>query len=904
MSKENKKSFLRKIERVVEEVQKVSWYTLSVSDIFLKLNSSPEGLSQDEAQKRLSIYGTNELPQEESEPVWKLLLNQFKSPLMYIMLAAFFVSLFIGNGGEAIFIGIVMVSNAIVGFYQEYKANSSIRALKGAIKFKARVLRAGREQEIEVKNIVPGDVLVVHAGDKVVADCRIIEQTGLKVNEASLTGESKSVEKNSRVLKDETPVSDRQNMIFMGTLVEEGSAKVLVVETGTKTEYGDIVRLLKETPEEATPLQKTMLSLSKIIGIFISIFVGAILIEGYLKGLPFIEIFSTALALFVSAIPEGLLPAVTIVLAIGMRRILRHKGLVRRLASTETLGGVTLICTDKTGTLTEGKMTVSRLLSLSGDYEFDFKKVGPKSVSDINKEILRIPTFTNDAFIENPEAGIDDIVIRGRPTEVALLKAAFVLGIDKYDLNKKHKVNGTVFFSSERKYSASLREMPGAEDKLFVIGAPEKIVSLATEVLDVNGEKVKISSPKGQNLIKQMQDLIDDGYRLIASAYKDFGGVDYKNLEDEVSDLVLVGFIALSDPVRSDVAEAFRKTEKAGIKTVIITGDHKATALAVAKEIGLPILPDQVLEGAEIEHMTPDDLKKRVANTLLFARVSPRHKLQIVEAYQKRGEVVAMFGDGVNDAPALKMADIGVAVSSEVDAVREVADLVLLDSGFNTVVKAIEGGRMIFRNIRRVFLYLIVQDFSQFFLFLVSIALGLPLPLIAAQLFMINIVESGLPDLALTTEEDTDGLMDEPPRKPGESILNKPSFRWMISVFALSGLFAIGFYYFVLNITGDVQLTRTMVMLLMCMESLFLALVVRSFKKPILRKDIFANKWLTSAIIISFVMILAAVYYPPLQNVLQTVSLTTSQFMFTVIANVLLVFFVDEVKKKLFNAPE
>ncbi len=897
--KEN--NFLQKIERVLEKVQKVSWHSLSVNDVFLRLKSSPEGLSQDEAENRLSFYGFNELPQEEPESVWKLILNQFKSPLMYIMLAAFFVSIFIGNMGEAIFIGIVMVSNAIVGFYQEYKANSSILALKGVIKLRARVLRAGREQEIEVRNITPGDILVIHAGDKVVADCRILEASGLKANEASLTGESKSVEKSAHKLKEDTPVSDRSNMVFMGTFVEEGSAKVLVVETGTKTEYGDIVRLLKETPEEATPLQKTMLSLSKIIGVFISIFVGIIILEGYLKGLPFAEIFSTALALFVSAIPEGLLPAVTIVLAIGMRRILHHKGLVRRLASTETLGGVTIICTDKTGTLTEGKMTVSRLLSLEGDFEFDHKKVGPKSVSEVNKMILQIPTFTNDAFIENPEASLDDIVIRGRPTEIALLKAAFALGIDKYKLNKKHKVKDSVFFSSERKFSASLRKMPNGSDRLFVIGAPEKILSLATDFLGADGKIYKASSPEAQEMILKMEEMINDGYRLIASAYREFENIGYKNLEDEVGNLTLVGFIALTDPVRSDVAEAFRKTEKAGIKTVIITGDHKATALAVAKEIGLPILPEQVLEGAEIEHMSPDELGKRVAGTLLYARVSPRHKLQIVEAYQKHGEVVAMFGDGVNDAPALKMADIGVAVSSEVDAVREVADLVLLDSGFNTVVKAIEGGRVIFRNIRRVFLYLIVQDFSQFFLFLIAIALGLPLPLIATQLFFINIVESGLPDIALTTEEDKDGIMDEPPRKPGESILNKPSFRWMLSIFAVSGLFAIAFYFFVLKITDDIALTRTMVMLLMCMESLFLSLSVRSFKKPILRRDILGNKWLTSAIIISFIMILFAIYYEPLEGLLQTVSLSWAEFLFTITVNIFLISFVDQLKVKFFN---
>lgn len=902
MLKPKKKNIFQKIEKIIDTINKVEWHSLSVEEIFTKLNSSPEGLSHEEVSKRLSQYGRNELPQEKTEPVWKIILSQFKSPLMYIMLAAFFISLFIGNKGEAIFIGIVMVSNALVGFYQEYKANSSIVALKSMIKFRARIIRAGREQDVAVENIVPGDILIIHAGDKISADCRIIESSGLKVNEASLTGESKAIEKNARKIKEGLQISDQSNMIFMGTLAEEGFAKVIVVETGSKTAYGDIVRMLKETPEESTPLQRTILSLSKIIGIFISIFIGIIIIEGSLKGLPFAEIFSTALALFVSAIPEGLLPAVTIVLAIGMRRILNHKGLVRRLASTETLGGVTVICSDKTGTLTEGKMNVSKLLSLQdGEFDFNYKKVGPNSLGEVNKTILKIATFTNDAFIEDPEVELEKIVIHGSPTEQAVLKASLYAGFNKKELNETHEIKDTVFFSSERKYAASLRKTPEGKETLFVVGAPERILARATKILQKDTNEINIESQEAKTLLLKMESLIHSGYRVIASAYKNIDGKEYENLENEINDLTIAGFIVLSDPVRPDVAEVFRKTERAGIKTVIVTGDHKETAVAIAKEIGLPISPEQILEGSDIENLSPDELKERVPSILLYARVSPRHKLQIVEAYQKHGEIVAMFGDGVNDAPALKMAEIGVAVSDKVDAVREVADLVLLDSGFGTIVKAIESGRVIFRNIRRVFLYLIVQDFSQFFLFFVSIALSLPLPLIATQLFLINIVESGLPDIALAAEDDKDGIMDEPPRKPGESILNKPSFNWMLSIFAISGTLAFGFYYLVLKMTGNIEITRTMVMLLMCMESLFLSLSVRSFKRPILRKDIFDNKWLTLAIIISFGMILFAIYYPPLQSILETVPLTWKQLLATLLANLLLIHFVDKIKILFFN---
>lgn len=901
MSLQKRKTFLQKIEKVVEEVKKVPWHSFTALQISTRLKTSEEGLSSDEANKRLSFYGANELPEGEKEPAWKLLLNQFKSPLMVIMVLAFGVSVFIGNMGEAIFIGIVMVSNALVGFYQEYKANSSISALRSMIRLRARVIRGGREQEILAKDVVPGDILVVYAGDKIVADCKILHATSLKVNEASLTGESKAIQKKVKKLKKETVVSDRSNMLFMGTTIEEGSAKAVVVETGSRTEYGDIVKMLKETPEDPTPLQKTIVSLSKIIGIFISVFVGVIVLEGYLKGVPMNEIFSSALALFVSAIPEGLLPAVTIVLAIGMRRILQHKGLVRRLASTETLGGVTIICTDKTGTLTEGNMTVKRLLSLEGDFVFSWNQKHLGKISDFNKFILETGTFTNDAFIEDPNVDLDHIVVRGRPTESALLKASFVSGIEKYDLNRDYAVLDTVFFSSQNKFSASLRVTPEGKNRLFVIGAPEKILSLSKSVLGADGKKKRMSDKKVKNLLEKMESHINSGHRLIATAYRDIKKTKYKNLEDEVKDLILTGFIVLTDPVRKDVASAFVSTRKAGIKTVIITGDHSATAVAVAKEIGLNISKEQILIGAEIEKMTDDEIFEKVPDILLYARVSPRHKLQIVSAYQRRGEVVAMFGDGVNDAPALKMADIGVAVSSEVDAVREVADLVLLDSGFKTIVGAVEQGRVIFKNIRRVFLYLIVQDFSQFFIFFISLLLGLPLPLVATQLFFINLVESGLPDIALTTENDRDGVMDEPPRAPGESVLNKQSFRWMISVFALSGITAMIFYYVSLSAVGDIETARTMVMLLMCMESLFLVFSVRSFHKPIIRKDIFSNKWITGAVLISLVMVFLAIYWAPLQSILYTVSLSAPQFMFAVVTNIILIGLIDEVKMRFFS---
>lgn len=892
------KSKIQDIESVTERVLKEKWHSLKIEEVYSRLQSPEQGLSSIEAVERLKFYGKNELPEEESDPAWKLFLRQFNSPLMYIMMVAIFISFFVGHTSDTYFIIVVVVSNAIVGFYQEHKANKSLNSLKNLIKQKTRVLRSGREQEVDVSSVVPGDIVILRAGDKIPADGRIIEYSGLKVNEAPLTGESRPIDKNMDQVSPDVEIGDRTNMVFMGTLVEEGSAKILVVETGVKTEYGDIVRLLEETKEEPTPLQRTVVYLSKVIGIFITLVVVFIVGEGYLAGRPMEEIFSTALALFVSAIPEGLLPAITIVLTLGMRRILRYKGLVRRLAATETLGGVTVICTDKTGTLTEGKMQVSKVVVVGEDYDID-------STQDISNGVLETmekAVLCADAYIENPESIKEKMIFRGRPTEQAILKAGVSMGIIKNVIESKYKQIDSVFFSSERKFSASLRDVGKEDYSMCVIGAPERILERVSFVLTPNGVR-GVKSEEYKELMEELDSLIKRGFRVVASAYKNIPVNKFEkgSLEKEVEELILVGFIALDDPVRPDVAKAFHDTKRAGIKTIIITGDHRATAQAVASKIGFNIEEDEILEGHNLEKLSDLELSEKIGSIKLYSRVSPRHKLRIVKLLQEKGEVVAMFGDGVNDAPALKAADIGVAVNSEVDAAREVADIVLLDSSFSTIVKAIEQGRIIFANIRRVFLYLITQDFSQFFLFLVSIAIGLPLPLVAVQLLLVNLVESGLPDLALTTEEEKDGVMDEPPRNPKESILHGPSKYWMIYIFTISGGLAFILYYLALQITENIELTRTMLTAFLCMESLFLALSLRSFKKNIIRKDLFSNGWITSAVIISFGALLLSIYWKPMASVLYLVPLSLSAWMMIVGTNVFEILLVDHFKRRFFK---
>lgn len=881
------------------------WHSLDIRDVFAQIESSISGLTKKEVEERLSRFGKNELPPEKQSPAWLLFLRQFNSPLMYIMMVATAISFSVHNLSEGIFILIVLVSNAIVGFYQEYKANASLRALKGVIKLRARVVRDNKEQEIDASEIVPGDVLIIRAGDRVPADGRIIESRTLKLNEATLTGESKAVQKDALADVDaDAEIGDRLNMVFMGSVVEEGLAKIIVLETGVRTQYGDIVMLLKETEEEPTPLQLMTISLSKIVGIGIFIVTAIIVLEGYLTGRPLSEIFEVALALFISGIPEGLLPAITIVLALGMRRILKQKGLVRRLASTETLGGVTVICTDKTGTLTEGKMAVTGIVTADQELsaeELHDKKILRSKASLASRRLALSGLLSNDAFVENPGAENNELIIRGTLTEQALLRVAIQFGFDTYEEDKKNELIDQILFSSDHKYSATLRRASDTHLDFYVIGAPEQIIK-RTKSLVVGDKELSQDSDEYKKIIARLEDFVSQGYRVVASAYKAVPlDAKYDDLHEIVNNVSLLGFIILTDPIREDVVGAFAETNRAGIRTIIVTGDHKQTASVVAKKIGFDLTPNQIVEGHDIETMDEGTLQERSKTIALYARVSPRHKLRIVNALQRNSEVVAMFGDGVNDAPALKAADIGVAVGTQVDAVREVADIVLLTSGFKTIVKAIEQGRIIFSNIRKVFLYLIVQDFSQFFLFMVSILAGLPLPLIATQLLLVNLVESGLPDLALTTEQEKDGIMNEPPRPPKSSILDMSSKIFMVSVFLISGTVATLFYFTTLYFTQDIDKTRTMMMILMCFESLFLVFAMRSFKKTIFRKDIFSNHLLSGAVLISLGMVLVSVYVPYFQEVFSTQALPVSLWVIIMCVGLLQVSIVDRLKIYLFT---
>ncbi len=886
-----------------------NWHALTLDKVFDEVRSNKGGLADSDATGRLKKFGRNILPQEKPYSRIRLFLRQFNSPLMYILFTTVGISFLLKHHADAIFIIIVLLINTTVGFYQENKANRSLLALKQMVRVRARVLRGGNEKEIDSEEISIGDVVFLKSGDKVPADGRIIESRGLRINEASLTGESQAVEKEAEgaVLNESAALPDRVNMVFMGTIVEEGRAIMIVTSTGVNTQIGKVVSLLKKTKEGKTPLQRKITTLSWWIGGFIIFLVVVIIIEGYFMEKDFATVFVAALALAVSAIPAGLLPAITVILVLGMRRILKQRGLVRKLAATETLGSVTVICTDKTGTLTEGKMQVSHILTsskeLMGDNISDLRKDGDANGIESHISALKIATLVNDAFVENPEAELQEWIIRGRPTDKALLLAGMQAGLSKQDLEKQYHLVDKVSFEAENKFAATLCKEDDGQSVLFVIGAPEEIISRCVK-LDVDGKRIKLNTSQAGELIKKLEALTEKGSRVLACAHKNYKGVaKYQKLTELVKELSLVGFIALKDPLRKDAKESIAVTKRAGIRTVIVTGDHRLTAKAIAEEIGLDARDENIIEGKDLETISDNELRERSKTISIYARVSPRHKLRIVNALQANGEVVAMFGDGVNDAPAIKSADIGVAVGSGTDVAREVSDLVLLDDNFKTIVKAIEQGRVVFQNIRKVLIYLAVNDFSEIFLFLVSMAMGLPIPLLPAQILWINLVESGFPDIALTTEQETKGLMDEKPKSRKEPVLNGPMKKWMTAIFFVTGID--GFLFFILfwRFTGNLDKTRTIVFVFMCVASLFLSFSVRSFRKTIFRKDIFSNRYLVAAVGASFFLLLLSIYSPLLQNILATQPLSATEWLL-IFGVCLIEITIIEVFKKRFFASE
>lgn len=850
---------------------KVKFYHLSIDEAVKQLDTTQHGLTAHEAKRRLGYYGSNRLPEERQRSWWQLLFEQFTSPLIYILLIAAVISFIMHERVDATVILIAVCIQVAVGFIQEFKAQKSLAALKQVITLQARVRRDAAEQVIHATELVPGDIVLLQAGDKIPADARIIENGEFEVNESALTGESEPVSKtNKKIDAAEVSLGDRTNMIFAGTVATKGSAIVMITHTGAYTEIGHIAQMLKDIVDEPTPLQLQLTQFSKKVSILVVCIAIVIFFTGYFTGSNLIETFTVAVAVAVSAIPEGLAIAVTIILAVGMQRILQRRGLVRKLVAAETLGSTNVICTDKTGTLTEGNMQVTEVVTWESNFALADKKLTfPDGAKDI-LFALRVGLLCNDAKVDNPTDQISEYVISGNLTERALLFAAMQAGWQYDTVLKEAPRIDTIPFDSSIKYMATLhREAQGR--MLYVKGAPEIITAKCTKILEA-GKAVEFTQAKQTQFDKKFIALSKKGLRIIALAYK---------ISDQaktiagmgLDELVLVGYIGIRDPLRPEAKRTVELCQQAGIKIVMITGDHKLTAQAVAQELGLECYAHNIMEGHELDQLSQHDLNKQVVDITVYARVTPEHKLRIVQAWQANGMVVAMTGDGINDSPAIKAADIGVALGSGTDVAKETANLVILDNNFSTIVAAVEEGRGIFDNIKKTVLYLLSDSFSEVILITGSLILRLPVPLVAAQILWINIVNDSFPSLAMTQEPKEPDSMREPPRGHQNTILSY-EVKWLMAVVSLTtGLFNLVLFYYLYHTGVDLHLAQTIIFASLGIDSLIFMFSLRSLRKMLYQLKLLSNPWLVGALVLGVAAQLLPIYVPWLQPYFHTVAL-------------------------------
>ena len=882
---------------------KTNYYNLSAGKVLEKLKSNASGLLIKEAERRLEKYGLNQLLEEKKVSWLIILLSQFKSPLVYILVAAVLISFVLGDFIDGYVIIGAIVINVIVGFIQENKAQGALSALKKVITLQARVIRDGQKRLIKATEVVPGDIFFLEAGDKVNADARLITTNDLKANEASLTGESSPVLKNTEVLKGEVSLGDRKNSIFMGTVIIQGTGLAVVTRTGLETELGKIASLVHETKEEPTPLQKKLSSFSRKLGLIILAICVAILFIGLISGRDFIEMFTVSVAVAVAAIPEGLLVAMTIILALGMQRILKKQGLVRKLVAAETLGSTTVICTDKTGTLTEGEMRVDKFITKHHELNLKSKSLVPKIGRAESHELmlaLRIGMLNNDAYIVNPEAELEKWKVYGNLTERALLIAGAQIGLVKEELEKETPRLATMPFDSTKKYMVTLHEFKAKENIIYLKGAPEKVIAMSNFIKSGETHE-RLSQSDRQKIIRKYEVMSRKGLRMLALGYKRIS-VNEKNLKkmcDPCQDFTFVGLVGIKDPLRPEAKETIKTCQNAGIRTVMVTGDHKLTAMAIANEIGLGVKDKNILEGKDLDKISDNDLTKRVKDITVYARVSPKDKIRIVDAWQARGEVVAMTGDGVNDAPALKSADIGVALGSGTDVAKETADLVILDNNFKTIVAAVRQGRVIFDNIKKVALYLLSDSFSEVLLISGSLFFGLPLPLLAAQILWINLVTDGFPNIALANEPIEEEVMEGRPAPKDAPLLNKEMNFLIFLISLITGIGNLLLFYFIWKLTGDIERSRTIVFVALGLDSLLYVFSIRSLRHSIFTGGLFHNKYLILAVLAGLSLQLVAIYIPFLQNILRTVALGLIDWLIILVVCLLVITFI-EISKHIF----
>jgi len=850
-----------------------AWHTKTTGEVFQAFNTSPEGLSSEEVEWRLKKYGPNELKEAKKVTALDIFLGQFKDIFVIMLIIATGVAYYVDfTKGEtptdAITIAAIVVLNAVVGFIQEYRSERAMEAMKRLTAPKARVIRDGKEVVLPAKELVPGDILLLEAGDRVAADARLIQVVDLKTDEAVLTGESTPVEKTTEPVEERTPVGDRRNMLFTATHIIYGRGKGIITATGMTTEFGKIAEMVQAVEEEKTPLEQKLEGFAKKIGLIVIVVCAVVFVlELFDPARPgeIIESFLTAVALAVSAVPEGLPAVVTVTLALGARELAKRNAIIRRLSSAETLGATTVICSDKTGTLTKGEMTVRKIYvngeaveitgvgyEAKGEFYLKGKKIYAKEDQSLSRLLMGATLCSN--------ANYNGKDIIGDTTEGALIVAAAKAGFIEEELEGQYTRVHEVPFTSERKRMTTVNKSPEGILLVFTKGAPEIVLSRCTHVLK-DGRTKKLSEKERKAILKSNEDMANQALRVLGVAFKELTDIEPESLEEKSDEerineslennLVFIGLAGMIDPPREEAKEANSLCQKAGIKTVMITGDHKLTAVAVAKEIGI-MQSGIALTGEELDKISDEEFEKIVQDVDVYARVSPEHKLRIVKALKKKGEIVAMTGDGVNDAPALKQSDIGVAMGiTGTDVTKEAADMVLADDNFATIVRAVEGGRTIYDNIRKFSFFLLRSNFDELLVIGTFALLGLELPLTAGMILWINLMTDGAPAIALSQDPSSGDTMKRPPRKPEEGLLHGRLASILATFVTQFTGTAVLFYvaYYIWH--EPLEEARTLAFMQATMQELVVLWNCRSESKNAFRVGFTNNKYLLLAVAFS-----------------------------------------------------
>ena len=876
---------------------------MTTEEVLSKLDSDQKGISSTQAKERLSQHGPNQLESPTKPSPLKIFIGKFKDYMVLVLIFAAIISFIAGETTNAYVILGIVVLVAIIGFVQEYKAEKAMEALREMVAPEADVIRDGQMSTIPAADLVPGDVVFLEAGDKVPADGRILEVTSLQVIESSLTGESMPVEKLAQTLPEDIALADRKNMVFMGTIISQGNCRAIVTATGLGTELGRISGLMKQEQAEP-PLKIKLQQLAKRQALLVMVISAIVFILMFSRGLPVIDALIASIALAVAGIPEALPFIVTLALAFGTQAMAKKNAIIRRLPEVETLGSTTVICTDKTGTLTTGEMTLREIRTYrkievtgagydpSGQFISQGAKLEPTE-EDLAR-ILKIGVHANNSAIERANGGWRVV---GDPTEGALIVAAKKAGIlDKIKDSSSRFIEYP--FDSERMRMTTVDEVHKEGYIVSMKGAPEVVLSHCTKTTTPNGTKT-LTEEDRRSILADADDMAENALRVLALAWKPISNNDPVEVDCMESGLIFAGLTGMMDPPRKEVPEAIRVSKMAGIRTVMITGDHRLTARAIGKELGIG--NGEVIEGVQLDRMSSEDLREHIDDVSVFARVTAEHKVRIVEALKARGHIVAMTGDGVNDAPALTAADIGVAMGrTGTEVTKEASDMVIADDNFATIVSAIEEGRRIFDNIRKGTSYLLSVSFAELATIFFAVALGFPLPLLAAQILWINVVAEEFPAIGLALEPSHSDIMKRKPRDPKESMPSRPLMIYTLGIAAAIVAGTLGMYIITLQSNPDLSYARTVAFVGLGFFTVYNAYSSRSLQESVFRMNPLGNKTLLMGIAASILAILAVVYIPFMQFIFETRPLSSESWIL-ILTTGLVVVLAAEVMKKILS---